>query len=193
MGTGPNITDLVLMAVMAFFVIRALFRGFVRELTGLAGIVGAIIISSLSFKPLAAFLQNLSHNASPWWEVLAFILVLAGVFACFIYLGGILYKIINAGPFSLLDRLAGAGVGLAKAVLVCYLLINMLLLVGMVNPGLQRNLTRSYLAPYVVRGGRYLMDLVPDNVIRSLQEQAGLLGRSLGGTQPPTTPPARKK
>ncbi len=192
METGPNIMDLVLMAVMAFFVIRALFRGFVRELTGLAGMVAAIVISSLAFKPVAGFLQNLVGQPSPWWEVLAFILVLAAVFACFIYLGGILYKIINAGPFSALDRLAGAGVGLAKAVLVCYLIINLLLLVAMINPGLQRNLTRSYLAPYVVRGGRYLMDLVPDNVIRSLQDQAGLLGRSLGSDKPAPKPASRK-
>jgi|Deesub1362A_J573_1020465.scaffolds.fasta_scaffold01847_5 membrane protein required for colicin V production len=174
MDTGPNILDLSLMALLAFFLIRALVRGFVREIMGLVGVVAAIVISTISFHPLGATIRHLLDSKSPWWDPIAFVAVLAVVFVFFTSLGSALSRYINAGPFSGLDRLAGGAVGLVKGVLVSYLLINLLLLVLAIHPGLHQTMRDSYLAPHVTRAGSYLVDLIPEDLTRSLQEKAGL-------------------
>jgi len=84
-----------------------------------------------------------------------------------------LQRLILAGPLSGLDRLLGAGVGLVKGLLICYLLINLLLLV---NPfGTMDPLRQSMVAPYVVRAGNFIKDMIPDNFLGNLQERAGLV------------------
>ena len=67
----------------------------------------------------------------------------------------------------------GGGVGVVKGVLICYLLLNLLLLVTPLS--VPPSLKESFLAPYVIRTGRYIVDLVPQDLTRALQERAGLL------------------
>lgn len=186
----PNILDLILMGILAFFVVRAVIRGFIREFMGLAGLVAAVAASSIFYQPTSQFLAELFGKPSRWWDAAAFALILALVFGVCSYLAKGLARIINQGPFSGLDRLAGAALGAAKGVLAAYLLLNIILLAMVINPSLQQSVAKSIAAPYVVRAGRCLMDLVPRDFTRDLQERAGLLGPSFESrTAPPTSRP----
>ncbi len=182
--------DIALMVLLLVFVLRGLFRGLVREVMGLAGVLAAVLASAAYFHPLANFLRRVMDDASAWWDAVAFAAILALVFVLFVYLGAALARLIHRGPFSGLDRLLGAATGLVKGVLICYLLLNVLLMalpVGMlVNPGPESaNLvSRSWLAPHVVRAGRYLVDLVPSDLTREMQERAGLIKRQLDPRRP---------
>lgn len=176
MPAGFNIVDLAFLVVAAFFLIRAILRGFVREILGLVGLVAAIFASALLYQPLGELLERLSGFQAQWWPAVGFALVLAVVFAVFVYLGYGLSRLIHQGPFSGLDRLLGAGVGLIKGLLVSYLLLNLLLLTSPFQA--PTYLKKSRLAPYVVQGGRYLVDLVPSDLTRMLQKRAGLLDHS---------------
>ncbi|MBA4358641.1 MAG: hypothetical protein C0405_13050 [Desulfovibrio sp.] len=193
MANTPNILDLALLALMAFFVVRALFRGFVREIMGLVGLVAAVVASAMFYPPLAGFLRRVAGDDSSWWDAVAVLVILALVLAVFVYLGAGLARLVHRGPFSSLDRLLGAGAGLVKGVLVSYLILNLLLMalpVGMLmNPGPENSnlVGRSMSAPHIVRAGRYLMDLIPHDLTRQLQERAGLIRPSA----PPVPPPAR--
>lgn len=161
------------MAVMAVFLVRALMRGFIREVMGLVGVVVAIVASAITYNPLGEFLQHVSGLEAEWWYAVAFALVLVVVFGVFVYLGKGLAKLIHSGPFSALDRLLGGAVGLVKGVLICYLLLNLLLLVTPFS--VPASLKESFLASYVIRSGRYIVDLVPEDLTRALQEKSGLI------------------
>ncbi len=197
MSPSPNMLDIALLALLAFFLIRALVRGLVREIMGLVGVAAAVVISALFFHPVAEFLRRVIGNPAPWWDAVAFTGVLVAVFTVCLWIGAGLARLIHAGPFSWLDRLLGAVVGLAKGVLISYLLLNILLmalpLAMLANPGGQNGniVSHSLLAPHVVRAGRYLMDLVPKDLTRDLQEKAGLLKSKLEPSLPslPSLPP----
>ena len=189
MDTGPNILDLSLMAVLAFFLIRSLVHGFVREIMGLAGVVAAVAISTISFHPLGTIIRRLVGSNSLWWDVVAFVAVLLVVFVFFNSLGSVLSRYINAGPFSSLDRLAGGAVGLIKGILVSYLLLNLLLLVPAFLPGLGQTIRESYLAFRVLRAGSYLVELMPKDLTRDLREKARLWEQNPTPPTPPRTPP----
>ena len=169
MDSGPNILDLSLMALLAFFLVRALMRGFVREVMGLAGVVAAVMVSAMAYEPLGKFLGELAGSKSVWWEVAAFGIILALIFIFFTYLGLALSRLVNAGPFSSLDRLAGAGVGLLKGVLVCYILLHLVVLI--IPFKLPRMLEGSFMTPYVLRAGEFVVDLVPDEFTVDLQKR----------------------
>ncbi|MFH1034038.1 MAG: CvpA family protein [Pseudomonadota bacterium] len=181
METGVNILDLALLALLGFFVIRGLVRGFVREILGLLGAVAALFLGVAAYQPLAGFLRRVSAIPAGWWDGVAFAILLALVFGFFVYLAAKVARLIHAGPFSSLDRLLGAGVGLAKGVLISYLLLNIMLMVlplGMLSQpgGDSGNLvSQSLVAPRVIQAGRFLLDLLPPDWTRDMQAKAGLI------------------
>ena len=182
MESGLNILDLALAGLLAFFVIRGMVRGFVREIMGLLGLVAALFLGVACYQPLAGFLRRVSAIEAGWWDGVALAVVLVLVFTVFIYMAASLARLIHAGPFSGLDRLLGAGAGLAKGVLVAYLLLNILLmllplaLLGQPEGGQAGNLVnRSLLTPRVMQSGRYLLDLLPSKWTHEMQTKAGLL------------------
>jgi membrane protein required for colicin V production len=197
MTQTPNMLDFALLALLAWFLVRALVRGLVREIMGLIGVVAALVASAMFYRPVADFLRRVIGDPAPWWDAVAFAAVLVAVFTLCLWVGSGLSRLIHAGPFSWLDRLLGALVGLAKGVLVSYLLLNVLLmampLAMLSNPGGQSGnlVSRSWLAPHVIRAGRYLMDLVPQDLTRELQEKAGLIKGKLDSGLPslPPLPP----
>ncbi len=173
MEPTPNLLDLGLLILLVFFFVKALVRGFVREAFGLVGAVIAVVVSAMFYQSLAALISTVSGISSNWWGAVAFGLILLVVFGLFLWIGGLAHKLVRSGPLSGLDRALGGLVGLAKGVLISYLLINLLLLM---NPfTVMSPLKQSVLAPYVVQGGRYLVDLFPDDLTRRLQERAGLV------------------
>ena len=173
MTLTPNLLDLGFLIILVFFLVKALMRGFVREIAGLVGAVIAVVASAMFYQQLGAALQRLTGVPATWWPAAAFGLILLVLFALFLYLGNVIRRLILGGGLSGLDRLLGGAVGLVKGVLICYLLINLLLLA---NPfSTMAPLRQSVMAPYLVSSGRYLMDLVPADLTRRLQERAGLV------------------
>lgn len=178
MEPTPNLLDLGLLVLLIFFFVKALLRGFVREAMGLIGAVVAVVVSAMYYQGLAALLSRITGYHANWWGAASFALILFVIFVFFLWLGGMMHRLILAGPLSGLDRALGGLVGLAKGVLIAYLLINLLLLLNpftTITP-----LRQSVVAPYVVQAGNFIVDLFPDNITRRLQERAGLI------------PPARK-
>ncbi len=169
METGPNILDLSLMVLLVFFLVRALMRGFVREVMGLAGVVTAVVVSAMAYEPLGHFLAELAGSKSVWWDVAAFGIILIIIFIFFTYLGLAISRLVNSGPFSGVDRLAGAAVGLIKGVLVCYILLHIVVIV--IPFKMPRMLEGSFMTPYVLRAGEVVVDLVPDEFTMNLHKR----------------------
>ena len=184
MENTPNLLDLGFVIILVFFLVKALMRGFVREIAGLVGAAVAVVLSAMFYQDLGAVLQRLAGVQGAWWPAVAFGLILLVVLVIFAWVGVLIRRLLLGGGLSGLDRLLGAAVGLLKGVLVCYLLINLLLLA---NPfSTMAPLRQSMVAPYLVAGGRYIMDLVPSDLTRQLQQKAGLV-------KPGQNPPKQAK
>jgi membrane protein required for colicin V production len=170
MESVPNYIDIGLMAALAFFIIRALVRGFVKEVLGLVGVLVAVVISAMTFEPLGDLLQSVTGVEGAWWHAVAFVLVLVSIFIIFAYIGSMFARLVQHGPFTFIDRLLGAATGLVKGILITYLLINLMLLATPFQvPAMLRN---SAVAPHVIKAGRHLVDMVPFDLTRTLQEKA---------------------
>ena len=177
MSWNVNIVDVILLVILAFFLVRALIRGFVREVVGLVGLVAAVVFSAAAYAPLAAFLRNLTGQNTDWWEPVSFAIILVAVMLVFFYIGRLLSKLVEVGPLSFVNRLLGGAAGLVKGILVCFLLLNIMLL--LTPMGMPAPLQESWLRPRVLRAGDYLLSLVPEKLTNDLRERARMTHEEL--------------
>ncbi len=165
-----NIVDWIIIAILAFFSVRSLFRGAVREVCSLLAVVLAGVMA-VRYGPVAAPL--FSPYINPAWAqtaaayVLIFLLVYGGVL-----LAGILIsKIIKTIKLSTLDKTAGALVGAAKA----YFLICCIIILVLLFPKGTDLFKNSVLTPYCLPCITLLARFLPDPLQAALDEKTGSL------------------
>ena len=181
-----NILDWIIVGIGLIFVIKALRKGFLKELGSLLGLVIAAVASLIFFQPLANFLRKIVGSPDFYWEAISFIVCFLIILLVIIWIAGRLSKIIQQTKASWLDRFMGMFVGLVKAVIISYLLIATVLLYYNSGNILGKNIekpnnlvTQSYLAPSIVQAGQYFMSLMPESLVNELQNKAGLLTDNL--------------
>ncbi|MDR1396144.1 MAG: CvpA family protein [Desulfarculales bacterium] len=195
-----NILDWAMILIGAVFVVRALYKGLLREFGNLAGLLLAVGGGFLWYQPVAQFLRRVVGVADFWWEAVAFLLCFFLIYLLIIFIAGRISKVLHRSSLSFIDRALGACLGILKSIVICYLLVNILLMVQpFVNfpadhKGSEEKtgwVSDSYLAPIVVQGGRLILAFIPDDFIVSLQERAGLIKEQALDTIPPQLPPSR--
>lgn len=120
-----NILDFIILGLLAFFLIKGIFRGFFREIASLAGIIVGLLIGNHYHPQMATYLQAYIplEKALPLISfIIVFILVVIG-FHLFGFLLHSLFKRLLIGWF---DRTLGICFALIKGVIVSYLLIVLL-------------------------------------------------------------------
>jgi membrane protein required for colicin V production len=188
-----NILDWVILLVGAVFVVKALTKGLLRELGSLLGLLLATIGGFTFYQPVAGFLRRVVGITDFWWEAAAFILCFILVYLGIVFISTRISRVLHRSPLSFFDRILGACLGFIKGVLLCYLLINILLMAQPLANFAYRSegllscdlVSKSYLAPAVTRCGHFMLGFIPDNFIESLQEKAGLLQERIGDDPPP--------
>jgi membrane protein required for colicin V production len=120
-----NALDVVILGLLAFLVIKGIFRGFFREVASLAGIIVGLIIGNHYHPQMATFLRAyipLEKTLPLLSFIIVFILVVIGFHLCGLLLHT-LFKRLLIGWF---DRALGVFFALIKGVILSYLLIVLL-------------------------------------------------------------------
>ncbi|MDE1155548.1 MAG: CvpA family protein [Acidobacteriaceae bacterium] len=108
-----NPLDWILAAVLTYSVVRALFRGFVREAFALGGLIVGVGVACWGYQAAALKLKGLI-NSTPLSQFLAFALLLFGVMALSTLLAHLIRKTASAVGLGFLDRLLGGLFGLLR-------------------------------------------------------------------------------
>lgn len=154
--------DMLLLGILAVSVGVGLWRGLVFELLSLAGWLVAYLGAPYLAPTVAGWLARLS-----WAEalqrgasiVLAFLLILIAW-----GLGARLLRLlIQASPLSGIDRLAGAGFGVLRGVLLCLLAV---VLVGMTPVAQSASWQASQVVPWFAQVLAVLKPVLPDEVLK---------------------------
>ena len=172
-----------MLAICAFFVGKALLKGFLRELGTLLGLFLAIVGGFALYQPVAQFLRRVVGLANFWWEAASFVLCFIVIYVVIMFIAGRVAKVLHRTSLSFIDRVLGGALGLLKGVIICYLLVNVLLMIQPFSTFFSNDeerlkggwVTNSYLAPTVVQAGHFMLSFIPDDFVASLQDKAGLL------------------
>lgn len=160
--------DLVLGVLLLASALIGLWRGLVFEVLSLAGwvvayfgspFVAPVIASWMPQEKMGPSLLNVSSL------VLSFILILLiwGLGA------KLLRALIQASPLSLVDRLLGAGFGVARGVLVCLLLV---VVVSMTPAAASPTWQASQVAPWLQAVLQGMRPVLPADVVKLIPDEA---------------------
>jgi membrane protein required for colicin V production len=154
-----NPLDWFLTALLAYSVIRAVMRGFVREAFALGGLVVGLVLACWNFRELGQHLRGLV-NEQPLADLLGFFAILIVVTLVATLLGKILSRTASAVGLGFFDRAGGAVFGLARGALLG---LAVLLAVTVFLPSSPWVKTSS-LAPYFLRADHAVSFVMPTDL-----------------------------
>ncbi|MDE1161071.1 MAG: CvpA family protein [Acidobacteriaceae bacterium] len=151
-----NPLDWLLITLLAYSTVRAIFRGFVREAFALAGLIVGFFAACWGYQSLALKLKGMI-NTVPLAQFLAFLLILLGVMAIATLLGHLVKRTASAVGLGFFDRALGAVFGIIRgAVLGGAFLLSVTAFLP-TAPWIQHSL----LAPYFLRAAHGVSFTMP--------------------------------
>ena len=175
-----NWLDVALALIVAGSTAAGLSRGFTRTVLGLAAFLFGLLLSSWLYGSVGTMFQDyVSHRTVA--NFLGFVTVYAAVILAAALAGWLLVKFYKSVGLDWLDRLLGAGVGMARGLLAgC---VRVMVLMAFARKPPPPSVVDSRLAPYMVDGARILSWLAPrelrDGVQHSYQRALDLWKRQL--------------
>lgn len=160
-----NPLDWLLVLILAFSVIRAFMRGFVREAFALVGLIVGFLLACWYFRPVAEQLRGLI-NERPIAEMLGFLTVLFGVVIFATLLGKLLSRTASAVGLGFFDRIFGALFGLMRGALLGLALLLIVTAFLPTAPWVQT----SSLAPYFLRADHAVSFVMPSELRQQLSK-----------------------
>lgn len=163
MASAMNGLDWFLAIVFAFGVLWGLWRGAISQVFGIFGVLGGFLFASHTYEGLAAqILRTFPSFSQPQWiPMLTFVGIFMLTWFCLSCLGHWLGSLFRRTGLGCLDRILGAGVGMAKAFVLAIIVISSL---TFLLPSENVLLRGSQLAPHVQYAAQYLVAVTPKQV-----------------------------
>ncbi len=148
--------DWLLALVALWSIVRGFLHGAIRELFALLAAVVALFTAYWQYRPTAIWLRRWIDSAGER-DVVAFLAVALLAFVAVVLVGRIVRAVVHLAGLGLLDRLAGAVLGLTRALVVGTVIITAL--TAFVTG---RTFVRdSRLVPYLVPATKFLAQAAP--------------------------------
>lgn len=119
-----NWFDILIIVVAIYSVFKGYKSGFIKQLASLVAIIACILISGKVSSILLPYLQD--KIPVNWAEPAAFIASFLLIFAAAMLIGHMLQSILETIRMGILNKLAGAGLSLAKWMIIVSILFNLL-------------------------------------------------------------------
>ncbi len=109
------------MVILGYSLVRGLFRGLVKELSSIIGVLGGFYAAYTYYKVLAGLLAGLIHDTS-YLNILSFLTIFCFVLIVVGVLGVIIKYVLNIAFLGWVDRIGGVVFGVLKGVLIVSIL-----------------------------------------------------------------------
>ena len=119
--------DIIFIAILGFFTVLGIWKGFFREILGFVGVVLGAFLAILGFGPVSKIFHRLVPEIpSVIWVFLSFLLIFIAVYLLSRLLAGILSKLSKMVLLGWLNRLLGGLVGALKGAIFISLFLLLL-------------------------------------------------------------------
>lgn len=120
-----NLLDYILIAVLVFCLIRGIFRGLIKELSSIVGLLGGFYGAYTYYPSLAEILSAVIGNPV-YLNIVSFVIICLVVYVAVNMVAAVLKYFMNIVFLGWLDRVGGALFGGVKGVLAAVIVIVML-------------------------------------------------------------------
>ncbi|MEE8432569.1 MAG: CvpA family protein [Candidatus Desulfatibia sp.] len=158
-----NFFDIIIIIILGFGVIRGVFRGLIKELASIIGVLGGFYAAYSYYMVLARLLSRWISNAA-YLNILSFLIIFCGILIIISLLGVVIKYVLNIAFLGWVDRICGAGFGIIKGILIASVLLITLTAFLPRNAPVIKN---SMLAPYVTLVSEKMAKIVSKDMKRN--------------------------
>lgn len=154
------IFDLVIITITLLLGLKGLFRGIIKEIFGIIGIIGAIFVASrisTQTGELIAPVLVLENQATI--KLIGFVIALVIVWLIAYSAGVVVSKIFSASGLGIIDRFFGFLFGMAKIFLIFSVIAYALYQVNSFKKVIDEQFKSSILMPYLLEVGSVIIKL----------------------------------
>ena len=161
--------DIIVIAVVVILGIKGVINGLIKEIFGLIGIIGGVIVASrnanLVGEQISLYLYQLSDSAEFFFGFLLTLLIFW--FVCLL-LGNLLSKMLKMSGLGFVDRLLGFFVGAAKIFLVLAILFAIVSKISVLNQKISPYFQGSKVYPILLAAGEFIMAMDVSEIQKSV-------------------------
>jgi len=117
-----NALDILFIIILAYCMIRGIFRGLIKEMSSIIGVLGGFYGAYTYYMVVARLLSRWISNTA-YLNILGFLIIFFGVFIIISVLGVIIKYLLNIVFLGWVDRICGAGFGTIKGILIVSVLL----------------------------------------------------------------------
>lgn len=155
-----NPFDMIAVAILAFCVIRGIFRGLIKEVSSIVGVLAGFYAAYTYYGNLADLLAGWISNES-YLHILSFLILFCLVFFVVSIIGVVIKYVLNIAFMGWFDRTCGAAFGLVKGILIVSMLFIIFTAFLPQGAPLVKN---SVLAPRVNQISEKMIKVVPKDM-----------------------------
>jgi membrane protein required for colicin V production len=117
-----NLFDMLAIVILAFCVIRGMFRGLIKEISSIIGVLGGFYAAYTYYIAPAGLLSRWISDPAHV-NIVSFLLIFCIVFLGISMLGVVIKYVLNIAFLGWFDRICGTGFGLLKGILLVSVLL----------------------------------------------------------------------
>ena len=173
-----NLLDIIIIAIISFLVLKGIFRGFIREIASLVGIILGIWLAN-HFQPQMTNYLRSYLSSTPFLSLVSFGVIFAAIIISCNLLGWLLHRLIKKALLGGFDRTLGAGFALLKGIIIIYLLI---VLLTFFLPTKTPLIAQSKLAPLIIVSYQSIVRFISPEHYNALKKRLMEKKKEIGET-----------
>lgn len=157
---GFTLFDMIIIGITLLLGLKGLFRGIIKEVFGIVGIVGAIFIGSRFSKEtgdLIAPILGLENGATI--NLIGFAVTLVGFWLVIYFIGEIVSKMFAVSGLGIVDRIFGFLFGSAKVFLIFSVITYAIYQVQSFKKTIDEKAKDSIVIPHLISVGSYIIKI----------------------------------
>ncbi len=162
-----NPFDIFIIIVVCYSIVRGLFRGLIKEVSSIIGVLGGFYAAYSYYPMVAKLLSGLIINPS-YLNILGFLIIFCSVLIIISILGVVIKYLLNVAFLGWIDWICGVGFGLIKGVLIVTVLF--IILTTFLPKGAPL-IKKSVLAPHVIWISEKMVNVVPKEMKKDFSDK----------------------
>ncbi len=175
-----NPLDMTIIIILCFCLIRGFFRGLVKELSSIIGVLGGFYAAYTYYNPLTLYVLKWV-SCFEHINIICFLIIFFTVFITISMLGVLIKYIMNIAFLTWFDRLCGTFFGLVKGLLLTSILL--MILVTFLN--IEKSfVAKSIIAPHIMIISKTMTKLISPGIKKQINDkikELKKLGTSING------------
>lgn len=165
--------DMIIVAVAIILGLKGLFRGFIKEVFGLVGIIGGIFVASRMSEDVGNIIKPIiGIESEATLSLIGFIIALIGFWLIIYFVGALLSKATEMSGLGAVNRFLGFVFGTSKIFLILSVIAYALYQIESFKSTLDKKFEKSMVFPYLVETGGFIVKLDTSKFTTSSKEES---------------------